>query len=133
VLAVGAVGESGHPSLFSTRGDHVALCAPGEHVRAAALDGYDTHTGTSFAAPFVAGACALLLARAARYGTALGSEAVRRCLVDTARPFSGDGDHTGCGAGILDIAAALAAVERTLGAPAPARDFHLATSPSIPP
>ncbi|HWB78655.1 MAG TPA: S8 family serine peptidase [Nannocystaceae bacterium] len=116
VIAVGSVGETGKPSSFTTRGDHVALCAPGEHIVAAGLSGYQTNTGTSFAAPFVAGACALLVARAARYAAPLDVDDVRELLVATARPFAVGSDTTGCGAGILDIPAALAALEERLAA-----------------
>lgn len=114
VIAVGSVGASGRPSSFMTRGPHVALCAPGERVRTAALHGYQDNTGTSFAAPFVAGACALLLARAARYGVPLDGADARALLVATARPFDRGVEATGCGAGILDIPAALEALERAL-------------------
>jgi subtilisin family serine protease len=114
VIAVGAVGEGRRPSRFSTRGEHVALSAPGEHVLAAALGGYSSNTGTSFASPFVAGAAALLLARAARYGVALAPDEVRDVLTRTAAPFAGDAQPTGSGSGILDAKAALLALERML-------------------
>lgn len=114
VIAVGSVGESGSPSSFTTRGDHVELCAPGEHVLAAGLSGYQSNTGTSFAAPFVAGACALLVARAARYGRPLDPEDARALLRANAKPFRADARVDGCGIGILDVPAALADLERRL-------------------
>ncbi len=114
VIAVGSVGETSQPSAFTTRGDHVALCAPGEHIPSTAVGGYQTNTGTSFAAPFVAGACALLLARAARYGVPLEPETVRTFLTANARPFAVGADHRGCGAGILDVPAALRSIEHAL-------------------
>ncbi|MCA9685496.1 MAG: S8 family serine peptidase, partial [Myxococcales bacterium] len=115
VIAVGSVGPSGAPSSFSSRGDHVVVSAPGEKIWSATLDdGYRHNTGTSFAAPFVTGACALLLARAARYGQPLSGEDLRELLRVTAKPFAAGLDHTGCGAGILDISAALAALEQVL-------------------
>lgn len=66
VIAVGAIDNGMHPASFSTRGEHVALCAPGRDIRTCGLSGYQTATGTSFAAPFVAAACALLASRAQR-------------------------------------------------------------------
>jgi subtilisin family serine protease len=114
VIAVGSVGPEGTPSGFTSRGDHVDLCAPGESVPSAGVGGYQLNTGTSFAAPFVAGACALLLARAARYGHPLDGGSARELLMRTARPFPRGADKAGCGAGILDVPAALKALEGQL-------------------
>lgn len=113
VLAVGAVGPTGAPARFSTRGEHVALCAPGEAIVSAGLEGYVSQNGTSFAAPFVAGACALLVARGLRGSTVLGAPTLRELLTATARPFP-TGDARGCGAGILDLPAALRAVDQLM-------------------
>ncbi len=66
VIAVGSVGAGGERSPFSTYGDHIALCAPGERIVSAGRDGYEEASGTSFAAPFVSGAAALLVSRARR-------------------------------------------------------------------
>ena len=114
VIAVGAVTANGLPAAFSTRGEHVALCAPGEQVLTAAIDhGYQYATGTSFAAPFAAGAAALLVARSHRRARPIDAETVRRILMRTAQPFSA-GEHGGSGTGILDAAAALAALDEEL-------------------
>jgi len=114
VIAVGSVSLDRRRSSFSTGGPHVALCAPGERVRVATLNGYSRMSGTSFAAPQVAAAAALLIARAARSSTPLPALAVRDLLVRSASPFA-PGDprttHSTCGAGILDVPAALAAVD----------------------
>jgi subtilisin family serine protease len=112
VIAVGAVRSDGRPAGFTTRGDHVAICAPGDGVRAARLEGYAPVSGTSFAAPLVAGAAALLLARGARRSVPLPPATVRRILIDTVSPFPDGANARGCGAGILDVLAALAAVDR---------------------
>ena len=113
VIAVGAVDATGRPSHFTTRGDHVALCAPGELVRSAALaGGTTTVSGTSFAAPFVAGAAALVLAAAWRRGVPLSPFTVRDLLMRSARPFAAGVPGAGCGRGVLDVAAALAAVDQ---------------------
>jgi subtilisin family serine protease len=114
VIAVGAVMGNGLPAAFSTRGDHVALCAPGEQVLTTAIDdGYQYATGTSFAAPFASGAAALLVARSHRRGRPIDAETVRRILMRTAQPFS-VGAQAGCGTGVLDAAAALAALDEEL-------------------
>jgi subtilisin family serine protease len=111
VLAIGAVGPTGHPARFTTRGPAVALCAPGERIPVAGLTGYELQSGTSFAAPFVTAACALLLSRAARYSSVLSAFNVRGLLTGSARPFPRGVDASGCGAGILNVPAALRAAD----------------------
>jgi subtilisin family serine protease len=110
VIAVGAVDAAGRPAPFSTHGPHVSLCAPGDHVRSLGLAGYQDVTGTSFAAPFVAATAALMVARAQRRSTPVDSRTIRRLLMTSAAPFSGPA-APGCGAGILDAAAALRALD----------------------
>jgi subtilisin family serine protease len=113
VIAVGAVGGTGQVSSFSTRGRHVALCAPGEHVLTAALEGYQLATGTSFAAPFVTAAAALLVSRAARRSYPLDGARVREVLVASATPFAAAAPN-GCGSGILNVHAALQALDQAI-------------------
>jgi subtilisin family serine protease len=110
VIAVGAVDEDGRPCAFSTSGPHVALAAPGSRVVSLGLEGYLQVTGTSFAAPFVAAAAALLVSRAHRRGRDLDGPAVRDVLVASVRPWS----HDGHGAGVLDACAALKELDRRL-------------------
>ncbi|HEU4561505.1 MAG TPA: S8 family serine peptidase [Longimicrobium sp.] len=114
VIAVGAVGPDQHPTDFTTRGDHVDLCAPGENIPSTSVGGYQLNTGTSFAAPLVAGVAALVAARAARYSEPMDGEKVRELLKRTARAFPRGAEAQGCGAGILDARAALEALEREL-------------------
>lgn len=105
VIAVGACDNGRNPTGFSTRGAHVALSAPGERVLSCGLTGYAEVTGTSFAAPFVAGAAALLVARGARRAFPVDGALAREVLTASAQPFATPSE--GCGAGILDAAAAL--------------------------
>ncbi len=109
VIAVGAVDGARYVTAFSTRGAHVALCAPGEKVLTTGLQGYQHATGTSFAAPFVAGAAALLVARSHRRARPIDAAMVRDILMRTAQPFATPA--IGSGAGILDAAAALSALD----------------------
>jgi subtilisin family serine protease len=115
VIAVGAVGPQGSISPFTTGGDHVALCAPGERIRTAALDGYQRATGTSFAAPFVAGAAGLLVARARERSASLDPATLKSILIASATPHR-DGTQPGFGAGVLDAARALETLDQALDA-----------------
>lgn len=114
VLAVGSVDTDGRPSRFTSRGPHVLVCAPGEAVHTATLEGYGPQTGTSFAAPLVTGALALLTARAARHSEPVTLAMARSWLAATSRPFPPGSSAQGCGAGILDVAAALRRVDADL-------------------
>lgn len=107
VIAVGSSGRDDQVSQFSTFGPHVSLTAPGEDIYSAHPEGYAYASGTSHAAPFVAGAAALLQSRAAQAGTRLSPADIRRCLVETAdRPGPAIRDRRG-GFGRLNIPDAL--------------------------
>lgn len=110
VIAVGAVDHHLRPAAFSTRGEHVALCAPGRDILTCSVLGYQHATGTSFAAPFVAAVCALLASRAQRRAWPLDGALAREILTASARPFATAGVG-GCGHGVLDAAAALHALD----------------------
>ena len=117
VIAVGAVDDDLRPASFSTRGDHVALCAPGREVWTCGLTGLAPVSGTSFAAPFVAAACALLAARAERRAWPLDPDLAADVLRSTTRAFAGGanvGGTEGCGSGVLDVAAALHALDQRI-------------------
>ena len=109
VIAVGSVDSEGNPSRFNSRGNHIDLCAPGEQVITTGLDGYQKVTGSSFAAPFVTAATALLISRARRRAYPLSSSEVGRLLRDTAQPWSYP--QIGQGVGVLDMLAALKALD----------------------
>src|SRR4030095_2403688 len=96
VIAVGAVDATGAPARFTTRGDHVALSAPGVAVCCAGLSGdIVTCSGTSFASAFVAGAAALVLAAGNRRGVPLSPYTVRDLLMRSAHPFDALVDASG--------------------------------------
>lgn len=111
VIAVGSVDVAGRRSTFSSYGDHVALCAPGEDIVSCGLEGIRQGSGTSYAAPFVSGAAALVLAHARRLGRTLTPADVRRLLVSTAAQLPSGVAHE-TGAGLLDVAAAVRGLER---------------------
>ena len=64
VIAVGAIGRTGHLASFSSRRSYASLTAPGVGLVAAAPpDGYGTISSTSAASGIVAGVAALVLSR----------------------------------------------------------------------
>lgn len=126
-LAVGASTIAGARAAFSNTGTHISLAAPGEDVLAAvsslssaaayprvALPGaqgglYGYGSGTSFAAPQVAGAAALVWAA----NPSLAAQQVAQILESTA---SGRGTWSPrLGYGVIDVASAVA---RAAGTPA---------------
>jgi subtilisin family serine protease len=103
-VAVGATDRVNTVTTFSSRGPRLDLVAPGDAIRTtAAGGGYVEARGTSVAAPFVAGAAALLLSQ----DPELGNAALVERLRDTARDLGRRGADPTYGAGLLNITAAL--------------------------
>ena len=113
VVAVGAVDQEGAPAAYMSRGSHVDLCAPGSGVLTAGLEGPVRVTGTSFAAPFVTAAAALLVSRAARRSHPLDGPGAAELLRSSARPWRSS-TIQGCGVGVLDVNGALDALDRLI-------------------
>ncbi len=116
VIAVGAVDQDGKLAYYSNRGPRVDLVAPGGDLSAGAgvvstlwspTDGwmYVAYNGTSQAAPHVAGVAALLKA----IDPTIGADRARTLLSSTADPSHACAE--GCGGGLLDADAALAAAQ----------------------
>ncbi|NNC14184.1 S8 family serine peptidase [Corallococcus exiguus] len=109
VVAVASLDASGARSWFSNHGPTVALAAPGENVLSTynsgttvpGSDTYDYSSGTSMAAPHVAGVAALMLSA----NPFLRVDAVTSLLRSTSRPFPAA--CMGCGIGIVDATAAV--------------------------
>jgi subtilisin family serine protease len=119
VIAVGSLDGENRRSSFSTYGEHVAVCAPGERVVSTGRRGYMVSTGTSHAAPFVTGIAALLVSFARRRGHELDGGDVRRLITQTAAPLNGGGFHPETGHGLLNALAALRQLERELAGERP--------------
>ena len=121
VITVGAVTTNGARGSYSNYGNVVDISAPGGNSSTAILstlnngsttpnaDIYGNLWGTSMAAPHVTGAISLILSA----NPALTVAEVKDILQQTARDFptgtGNDCNATNCGAGILDIAAAVSA------------------------
>lgn len=112
VLTVGSVGADGNPSPFTLAGPWVDVAAPGESVVSLSADGEgltsstdgETISGTSYAAPVVAGVAALVRARAPH----LTARQVMQRIEQTARHPSAGWDPY-VGAGLIDPLAAVSA------------------------
>jgi subtilisin family serine protease len=110
VIAVGATDESGAPASFSNSGSGIDLVAPGAAITTSApsflcASGYGTVSGTSFSAPAVAGAAALLLQLHPGLDPLQLADMLRLHGLRTPAP----GWSIDTGFGMLDVAAALAA------------------------
>ncbi|WP_432547097.1 S8 family serine peptidase [Kineococcus sp. SYSU DK004] len=105
VVSVAAGGPAG-ASPWSNHDGQVALSAPGEDIFVARSGGgYHRLSGTSFAAPQVAGAAADVLAVA----PGMTPEQVRTLLVSTAQEVQGW--PAGYGSGLLDVQSAVASAK----------------------
>ena len=119
-IAVAAVGRNGGRASYSNFGSVVAIAAPGGDSKAAGngvlstlnagskgpgADAYALYQGTSMATPHVAGVVALLYS----IKPTITPAEVKTALTSTARAFPAT--CSGCGAGIVDAAAAVAYVQ----------------------
>jgi type VII secretion-associated serine protease mycosin len=107
-LAVTAVDQSNGATSFDQRGDYIDIAAPGANVVSTAKGDYVTLSGTSMAAGFVAGAAALLFAAEPRVTNAQ----VRDILLRTATDIGDPGRDVTFGAGLINMVAALAELQR---------------------
>jgi hypothetical protein len=102
VVAVTAIDRNKRPYRRAGRGEHIDLAAPGVAVwTAASVSGARPKTGTSFAAPFVTAAAALLKAR----NPELSPEAVHKELAEGAEDLGDPGKDSVFGWGLLNVRA----------------------------
>lgn len=112
VLAVTAVDRRGRVYRRAVQGDHIDLAAPGVDIwTAASISGARTKTGTSFAAPFVTAAAALIL----HEEPGLSPAEVAERLVERAADAGEPGRDPVFGAGLLDAAGMCGARVETAG------------------
>ena len=104
VVSVAAIAQDGTRASFSNYGSMVSVAAPGSQVETTsiAVAEFGKVSGTSFSAPRVAGAAALVLARFPGYTAAM----ARQRLIETARATAALAS-TPLDGGLLDVNAAL--------------------------
>lgn len=107
-IAVGATDNRDQAASFQTTGVEMDICAPGLNILTATdmftnVDGYSLQSGTSMAAPMVAGTAALI--RAMR--PSLTAPEVREILLTTAKDLGQPGTDPVFGAGRLNSGAAV--------------------------
>jgi hypothetical protein len=104
VISVAASTKYGVRANFSTYHASVDIAAPGEAVSCVKTGGYGYCNGTSFSAPLVAGAAAVVW----RVNPDLPATEIGSLLTRTARDVSPAGKDIYTGSGIVDVTAALA-------------------------
>lgn len=111
-LGVGAIDQQGKKAAFSSYGAFVDIAAPGVDIWStlpplvsimSPYIGYGPGSGTSMAAPYVAGAAALLKAQHPEWSP----DQIAERLMATARDAGARGRDVRFGAGILNVFAAL--------------------------
>ena len=110
VISVGATDNTNKIASFSQHNSLVDLCAPGQKIYTTDHDGgYSESSGTSFASPITAGACAVLMAA----DHTMTSVEVESLLKETALDFGTAGRDDYYGYGMIQLDAALARVTPT--------------------
>jgi len=113
-VAVGAVDRHGRVARFSSRGEQVDICAPGQDILSTYLGGgYAKLSGTSMATPFVSGVVALLVAKHLQRGGQTPVETQQQLvehLRRTARDAGPAGKDPSYGYGLINPESVLAGV-----------------------
>lgn len=102
-IAVGAVDRNGQVCEFSSRGREITVAAPGQDITSTWLaGGYATISGTSMAAPFVAGVLALYVSAQKKLGPKPDMQKVLKALSETCRDVGEIGHDGQYGWGLVD-------------------------------
>lgn len=125
VIVVGAVGQTGERAYYSDFGSSVAISAPGGDARDGATilstmnsgssapggESYEFYQGTSMAAPVVAGGIAMVMGAHPNLSPSAAFAFLKRFV----RPFPADSTCAklkNCGAGIIDVGAAVEVIAK---------------------
>lgn len=102
-IAVGAVDNKGLACEFSSRGAQIAVAAPGQDITSCWLaNGYATVSGTSMAAPFVAGVLALYVSAEHKLNRKVTHADVMKALAQTCKDVGEQGHDHVYGWGLVD-------------------------------
>ncbi|MBC8125440.1 MAG: S8 family serine peptidase, partial [Candidatus Kapabacteria bacterium] len=131
VIAVGSTNEEDRRSPFSSTGSLVALCAPGEKITTTAVNSrYRTVNGTSFSAPYVAAAAAMLIEQS----PTITSAEIRGTLQERSLDLGDRGWDIFYGAGRIQVDAALRSAGRSsfgISWPKNEMEIDARTTPSL--
>lgn len=112
LMAVASTTDDDAKSGFSNPGPQVEVAAPGSDVLSTQLNNsYDTSSGTSFAAPYVAGLAALIRG----VNPSLTAQEVRQLIIDSADDVSTPGFDNGTGWGRINAFTALSSTGSSNG------------------
>ncbi len=115
VIAVGAFDRNGEAAIFSTYGKQVSLLAPGQQIYSTHINNsYGFSTGTSHAAPFVAGAVALMKSFARSKHKNLNDKQVKHILKHSSDKIDQRFKHKRAGFGRLNMADAMRLLDARL-------------------
>lgn len=124
VVAVAATNQSDTRACFSSTGPAVEISAPGVGINSTRSGGgYVVYSGTSMASPHVAGVAALLINTV----ESPSNSEIRSLLASTAQDLGATGRDPLYGYGLVNAAAAVAAVSSSPATPSPAVNVVLTT------
>ena len=105
IIPTASTSSIGTRSSFSNYGHHIVIAAPGENIPLTGNNGYASGSGTSYAAPHVAGTIALMLS----LNPDLTMPQIIEILQKTVKPFGSTPDKI-IGPGILNTLKAVECV-----------------------
>jgi thermitase len=116
VIAVGATDNAGNVTRFTSYGANITVVAPGSQIYSSfARNTYALASGTSQAAPFVAGAVGLMKSYALQQGHKLTNQEILDILRNTADKVDSRLRNTHAGYGVINLADGFKLLTHMLG------------------